>query len=113
MVIPLSKPMLAALGLFTAVGHWNDWFAGAFFVTDHRSSPFRRSCSNCYRPPTFPPCSVRHEPGSDRQKRSDEKHYAHVDQMAVVMVSAIPILCIYPFLQKYFVKGVLIGSVKG
>jgi putative aldouronate transport system permease protein len=93
-IIPLSKPMLAALGLFTAVGHWNDWFAGAFYVTDQSLIPVQTFLQQLLN-------------------ASDLSAVMMSIKMAVVMVSAIPILCVYPFLQKYFVKGVLIGSVKG
>lgn len=112
-IVPLSKPMLAALGLFTAVMHWNDWFAGAFFVNDQALIPVQT-----YLQQLLSASDLSAVLGSNSNQealaRGAQQNITLMSiKMAVVMVSAIPILCVYPFLQKYFVKGVLIGSVKG
>jgi putative aldouronate transport system permease protein len=113
-VLPFSMPLFAALGLFTAVGHWNDWFTGAFFVNEISLQPLptylQRMLSTVeasqmisasqmttlnqtrlYNPDAITPKSVR---------------------MATIMITILPILFVYPFVQRFFVKGVLIGSVK-
>lgn len=113
-VLPLSQPMLAALGLFTAVGHWNDWFAGAFFVSDQNLIPVQTFLQQLLSAQDL---SAVVGSNNNIEALARGNLMSNVTlmsiKMATVMVSAIPILCVYPFLQKYFVKGVLIGSVKG
>jgi putative aldouronate transport system permease protein len=113
-VAPLSKPMLAALGLFTAVGHWNDWFAGAFFVTDQSLIPVQTFLQQLLTAQDLSAVlgSNNNQEALARGAQSQNITLMSI-KMAVVMVSAIPILCVYPFLQKYFVQGMLVGSVKG
>lgn len=113
-VLPLSKPMLAAIGLFIAVGHWNDWFAGAFFVSDQNLIPVQTFLQQLLSAQDI---STVLGSNNNQEALARGTMLSNVTlmsiKMATVMVSAIPILCVYPFLQKYFVKGVLIGSVKG
>jgi putative aldouronate transport system permease protein len=113
-IIPLSKPMLAALGLFTAVGHWNDWFSGAFFVTDQNLIPVQTFLQQLLNAQDLSAVlsSNQNQEALARGSRLDNITLMSV-KMATVMISALPILMVYPFLQKYFVKGVMIGSVKG
>lgn len=113
-IIPLSKPMLAALGLFTAVGHWNDWFAGAFFVTDQSLIPVQTFLQQLLSASDISAVLGSNTNQEALARSSQMQNITLMSiKMAVVMVSALPILCVYPFLQKYFVKGVLVGSVKG
>ncbi|MBB6729851.1 carbohydrate ABC transporter permease [Cohnella zeiphila] len=113
-IVPLSKPMLAAIGLFTGVMHWNDWFAGAFYVSDQNLIPVQTFLQQLLSAQDL--ASVL---GSNNNVEALVRGTVLTNitlmsiKMATVMVSAIPILCVYPFLQRYFVKGVLIGSVKG
>lgn len=113
-IIPLSKPMLAALGLFIAVGHWNDWFAGAFYVTDQSLIPVQTFLQQLLSASDISAVLGSNTNQEAIARSSQMKNLTLMSiKMTVVMVSAIPILCVYPFLQKYFVKGVLVGSVKG
>jgi len=113
-IVPLSKPMLAALGLFTAVGHWNDWFAGAFFVSSQSLIPVQTFLQQLLSASDLSAVLGSNTNQEALARGSQMQNITLMSiKMAVVMVSAIPILCVYPFLQKYFVKGVLIGSVKG
>lgn len=113
-IVPLSKPMLAAIGLFTGVMHWNDWFAGAFFVSSQSLIPVQTFLQQLLSAQDI--ASVL---GSNNNVEALARGTVLSNitlmsiKMATVMISAIPILCVYPFLQRYFVKGVLIGSVKG
>ncbi|MBM7568515.1 carbohydrate ABC transporter permease [Paenibacillus sacheonensis] len=113
-ILPLSKPMLAALGLFTGVMHWNDWFAGAFFVSNQNLIPVQTFLQQLLSAQDI---SAVLGGNNNVEALARGSSLANVTlmsiKMATVMVSAIPILCVYPFLQRYFVKGVLIGSVKG
>ncbi len=113
-IVPLSKPMLAALGLFTAVGHWNDWFAGAFYVTKQDLIPVQTFLQQLLSAQDMSAILGSNSNQEALARASQMQNVTLMSvKMATVMVSAIPILCVYPFLQKYFVKGVLIGSVKG
>ncbi|KOY18008.1 carbohydrate ABC transporter permease, partial [Paenibacillus xylanivorans] len=113
-IMPLSKPMLAAIGLFTAVGHWNDWFSGAFYVSDQSLIPVQTFLQQLLSAQDI---STVLGSNNNQEALARGTMLSNVTlmsiKMATVMVSALPILCVYPFLQKYFVKGVLIGSVKG
>jgi putative aldouronate transport system permease protein len=113
-ILPLSKPMLAALGLFTAVMHWNDWFAGAFFVSDQSLIPVQTFLQQLLSAQDI---SAVLGSNNNMEALVRGTNIGNVTlmsvKMATVMVSALPILCVYPFLQRYFVQGVLIGSVKG
>lgn len=113
-IIPLSKPMLAALGLFTAVWHWNDWFSGAFYVTDQKLIPVQTFLQQLLSAQDLSSVLGSNQNQEALARASALKNITLMSvKMATVMVSALPILSIYPFLQKYFVKGVMIGSVKG
>ncbi|WP_127579302.1 carbohydrate ABC transporter permease [Paenibacillus koleovorans] len=105
-VLPLSMPIIATLGLFYGVGHWNAYFAGVMYLTDKDMMPIQVVLRNMIISP-----SVSQElnvTSQDMQQLPPE-----TVKMATVVVAIIPILIIYPFLQKYFVKGMLIGSIKG
>ncbi|MFC4811636.1 carbohydrate ABC transporter permease [Paenibacillus sp. GCM10023250] len=113
-VLPLSKPMLAALGLFTGVMHWNDWFAGAFFVSNQNLIPVQTFLQQLLSAQDMSAVLGSNNNVEAIARGSSLTNVTLMSvKMATVMVSAIPILCVYPFLQRYFVKGVLIGSVKG
>ncbi|RXZ82468.1 carbohydrate ABC transporter permease [Paenibacillaceae bacterium] len=113
-ILPLSKPMLAALGLFTAVFHWNDWFAGAFYVSNQNIIPVQTFLQQLLSAQDISTVlgSNNNQEALARGTMGSNITLLSI-KMATVMVSALPILFVYPFLQKYFVKGVLIGSVKG
>ena len=112
-IVPLSKPMLAALGLFTAVGHWNDWFAGAFYVTDQSLIPVQTFLQQLLNASDLSAVMGSNNNQEALARGSQQNITLMSIKMAVVMVSALPILFVYPFLQKHFAKGVLLGSVKG
>ncbi|SET08615.1 carbohydrate ABC transporter permease [Paenibacillus sp. NFR01] len=112
-IVPLSKPMLAALGLFTAVGHWNDWFSGAFYVNDQNLIPVQTFLQQLLTAQDLSAVLSSNQ-NQEALARSSMNNITLMSvKMATVMISALPILAVYPFLQKYFVKGVMIGSVKG
>jgi putative aldouronate transport system permease protein len=112
-IVPLSKPMLAALGLFTAVGHWNDWFSGAFYVSKQNLIPVQTFLQQLLTAQDLSAVMSSNQ-NQEALARSSMSNITLMSiKMATVMISALPILMIYPFLQKYFVKGVMVGSVKG
>ena len=110
--IPLAKPILATLALFAAVGQWNDWFTGAFYITDTELQPAATLLQKLISEVDFTKVTNQeHAQVLNQMKQSNVTPEALRTTFIVIMT--VPILCVYPFLQKYFVKGVMIGSVKG
>ncbi|SFA95046.1 putative aldouronate transport system permease protein [Cohnella sp. OV330] len=106
--LPVSKPMIATIALFYAVDRWNEWWYGVLFMTDVNLLPLqallRELLTNYAQVLSGITTSVRFQ---------DSGLYPEMLKMAVLVVSALPIVCLYPFMQRYFAKGVLIGSIKG
>lgn len=102
--IPLLKPTICALGLFAAVAHWNDWFNGLVFVRDPNLYPVQLIIRNLFNQP------------NQIDLFNNISAYAKMTptsvKMASVVIAVLPILCVYPFLQKYFIYGMYTGSVK-
>lgn len=106
-ILPISKPVLATAVLFTAVNHWNSWIDSAYFV----SKPGLRTMS--YLMMEIINRSQASNMGDLQSAfRSTTSVTTRSIQSAVIIVSTVPILLSYPFLQKYFVKGIMLGSVK-
>lgn len=100
-VLPLSKSIIATITLFTAVYFWNSWYGSLLFITDTNKQPIMMYLKEM----TSAIMSGSGAPGSDVPTQGF--------QMAVVVACMLPIICVYPFLQKHFAKGVMVGSVKG
>jgi putative aldouronate transport system permease protein len=102
-VIPLSKPVLATLALWSAVGHWNAWFDALLYLQDQSKIVLqlylRRLVITSEGDPILPVATPDVAPETVKA--------------AVIMFTALPILIVYPFLQRFFVKGVMVGSLKG
>ena len=107
-VLPLSLPVMTTIGLFYAVWHWNSWFDAAIYIADIRRMPvqiiLRRILINATE-------VINDNP--EMLYEMDAPPPPDAIKGAVIMVATVPILFVYPFIQKYFVKGVLLGSVKG
>lgn len=104
-VLPLSAPILATIGLFYAVGHWNSFFDAVLYIQDADKYPLQVVLRNILLGAT----ALNNENIPDMQ---DAVNPISI-QMAAVIVTTVPILLVYPFIQKHFAKGVLLGSVKG
>jgi putative aldouronate transport system permease protein len=108
MILPVSKPLIAAMGLFIGVGQWNSWMDSAYFV--NRDS---------LRTLTYRMMEVINQGMIPTDLASVERAAAVTGvttfsiQVTAMVIAVIPILLVYPFLQKYFVQGIMIGSVKG
>lgn len=105
-VLPLSKPVLATFTLFYAVGHWNNFFSALLYINDPAKWPLQVMLRQI----------VMLSQSAGDLNSMDPTFVQPPEQavkMAVIVVGTIPILCVYPFLQKHFAKGVLLGSVKG
>ncbi len=109
MVLPLSKAIIAVIGLYCAVGTWNSYFNALLYVRDKELIPLQMALRDVLIANSF---SVRsgdmaQEGGLAQQQLQDLMKYC------AIVVSTVPIMCVYPFIQKYFAKGVMIGSIKG
>jgi putative aldouronate transport system permease protein len=104
-VLPLSLPAIATIGLFYAVGHWNAWFDAAIYIKDLRKLPVQVILRGILQQ------AVMLEPETLGNIQLMPPSAAL--QSAMVVISTVPILCVYPFIQKHFVKGALVGSIKG
>ena len=102
--LPLLKPTLLALGLFAAVAHWNDWFNALVFVRDADLFPVQLIVRNLFNQPN--------QVDMFNNVSAFAKTTPTSIKMASVVIAVLPILCVYPFLQKYFIYGMYTGSVK-
>jgi putative aldouronate transport system permease protein len=105
-VLPLSAPVLATFGLFYAVGHWNNFFSALLYLNDSKMWPLQVLLRQIVMLSQAAGDSASLDPDFVKPPEQTIK-------MAVIVVGTIPILLVYPFLQKHFAKGVLIGSIKG
>jgi putative aldouronate transport system permease protein len=105
-VLPISTPILATMTLFYAVQHWNSFFHALIFLTEKRLYPLQLILRSVVVEATF-------EQMNDIGAATDFMVLEKTIRFSVIMVSTLPILLVYPFLQKYFVKGVMLGSLKG
>jgi putative aldouronate transport system permease protein len=103
--VPLSMPSIATLALFAMVGHWNDWFSGLIFLNDMRKWPLQTYLRQQLI--SLDLRLVKPEDLKELVKLSNRSLKA-----AQLIVATVPILCAYPFLQRYFVTGITLGSVK-
>ena len=107
-VLPMSKPVLASLGLFAAVGHWNSWFDAAIYLSSkHELFPLQLILRNL-----LTSANLGAELAADLVGNVEATQTSTSLRMVVVVVGTVPILCVYPFLQKYFTAGVYTGAVK-
>ena len=104
-ILPISKPVLASVSLFYAVWHWNSFFDVVLYITERKLWPLQTLLREIVLTMSMAELNANM---ADVATPPSSSVIA-----ATVMVSVIPILLVYPFLQKYFVKGVMIGAVKG
>ena len=105
-VLPLSKSIIAVMILYYAVGHWNSWFNASIYIKDRTKFPLQLILREIL---------IQNDTSSMSQDAIFEDQYSigETIKYATIVVATVPILCVYPFLQKYFTKGVLLGAVKG
>jgi putative aldouronate transport system permease protein len=109
-VLPLSMPVMATIGLFYAVAHWNQWFWATVFITKQEIMPLQlvlRNILSQLLPVTDTQAAM------EMAQAAQEMPSVDILRMASIVISIVPIAIIYPFLQGYFVKGMMIGAIKG
>lgn len=105
-ILPLIKPTLAVLALYYGVGHWNAWFNASIYLKDNHKLPIQNVLRSVL---------LTNSGANENSLVSGDFYdaFAETIKYAAIVISTVPILCVYPFLQKYFAKGAMIGAVKG
>ncbi|MDL2232700.1 carbohydrate ABC transporter permease [Ruminococcaceae bacterium OttesenSCG-928-L11] len=107
-VLPLSKAVIAVITLYYAVAHWNSYFNAFLYLTKKDLFPLQIVLRDILIANTLDPGAI-----LDPELMAAKQGMANLLKYALVVVASLPVMCIYPFIQKHFVQGVMIGSVKG
>lgn len=105
-VLPLIKPTIAVLLLYYGVSHWNSWFNASIYLRDNDKLPIQ----NVMRSILIANSNILNAAAAENDQVNQ---FAESIKYSTIVLTTLPVLCIYPFLQKYFVKGVMVGAVKG
>ena len=105
-VMPLIMPTIAVLLLYYGVAHWNSWFPASIYLRDNEKLPIQ----NVMRSILIANSNILNAAAAENDQVNE---FAESIKYATIVLTTVPVLCIYPFLQKYFVKGVMVGAVKG
>lgn len=108
-VVPVSMPIIATMILFYAVDRWNEWWLPTLFIDDTKLYPLQLVLRNAL---TNLSQIINNAAGS-KLAESTQNIYGESVRSAMIVISAVPIILVYPFIQKYFAKGIMIGSIKG
>jgi len=111
-VIPLSAPILATIALFSGVFHWNSWFDANLFVSEQNLKPLQMVLVKIINSTRIDSALAEAGAGAQSLARQKVVNIRSVTA-STIMITIIPIIMIYPFLQRFFVKGIMIGAVKG
>lgn len=105
-ILPVTKASIAVIGLYYAVSHWNSWFNAMLFLNDREKYPLQLVLREIL---------INSDTSSMTMgaAASELEYVGETVKHAVIIISTLPILCVYPFIQKYFTKGAMIGAVKG
>jgi putative aldouronate transport system permease protein len=106
--LPLAMPIISVMIVFCMVNYWNDWFGALIYLTDSRKAPLQLVLRKIL---------IQSQAASDMMSGmtsyAEKNKITEMIKFASIMVASIPMLIAYPFVQKYFVKGVMIGAIKG
>lgn len=100
-ILPVSTPILATIGLMYGVGHWNEYFGGVMYMTDDNKKTLQVILREVLNR------------SQTTERMIEEDIPSRTLQMAGVVFTAVPVIVVYPFLQKYFIQGIMLGSIKG
>lgn len=107
-VLPLSAPILATIGLFECIMYWNDWQLGMIYITDPKLFSIQNLLNRIMQDIQFITTNLNNNAGDAMKQMPTD-----AVKMAIAVIGVLPILIAYPFFQKYFIKGIMIGAVKG
>ena len=109
-VLPISTPLIATLGIFLAFGYWNDWFQSSLYISDKNLISLQALLDNIMK-------NIQYLANNPSAGASLAQYRAQMPQesvrMAIAIVIVVPIAAVYPFFQRYFIKGLTVGAVKG
>ncbi|WP_044086495.1 carbohydrate ABC transporter permease [Bifidobacterium bombi] len=108
-VIPLSGAIIAVIGLYYFVGHWNDYFTGLIYIRNQNQQPLQ----NVLQMILLANQANQSGGAATSMATMTSQNFADQIKFGIIIVSTLPLLVIYPFIQKYFNKGVMIGAIKG
>jgi multiple sugar transport system permease protein/putative aldouronate transport system permease protein len=108
MVLPLSKAIIAVIALYYAVGHWNAWFDAFIYLNSRELYPLQLVLRE-----VLIANQVNTDLILDADRRLKMQGMADLMKFSLIVVSSVPVMCLYPLAQKYFIRGVMIGSLKG
>ncbi|GAK38415.1 carbohydrate ABC transporter permease [Paenibacillus urinalis] len=111
-VLPLSGPVIATLSLFTAIGHWNEWFLPSIYINNENLLPIQSMLQQILNSNIMTEQMSQLDSAAQSRMSQMREVTSKSLSMATMMVATLPIIMVYPFVQKYFVKGVLVGSLK-
>lgn len=109
-VLPISKPVLATIGLFLAFGYWNDWYQSMLYITEDKLQSLQAMLTAMQKNLEF---MTKNPSAGVSQADLIKSMPSEGVRMAIAFVVAVPIACVYPFFQKYFISGLTVGAVKG
>lgn len=108
--MPLSKPVVATIAMFQGLAYWNDWTNGLYYITDNKLFSIQQLLNNIMKNIEY----LSNNPNSGMSAASLGMQIPQETvRMAIAVVGMIPVFLLFPMLQKYFVKGIMVGSVKG
>ncbi len=115
-VLPLSSPIIATMALFYGVGHWNQFFTALIYISDEKLFPLQLVLRNLLLTGNTAMTEMISSGGLTAENAeyiSELMQRAEILKYAIIIVSTVPVLVAYPFLQKYFMRGIMAGSLKG
>jgi ABC-type glycerol-3-phosphate transport system permease component len=105
--VPLSKAIIAVIGLYCAVGQWNQFFTSLVYTRDRELMPLQMALREVLLANSMNETSAGDTNWVTRQRIADMMKYS------LIIIATAPVMCFYPFIQKHFAKGVMIGAIKG
>lgn len=112
-ILPLSKPIISVMALFYGIGHWNQYFNALIYISDRQKYPLQMILREILVLQDMSSNPSQQMTGEMAEFLYSQQQLGQVIKYGVMIVSTLPLIMVYPFLQKYFVKGVMIGSLKG
>ena len=112
-VLPLSKPVLAVVCLYYAVGHWNDYYTALIYISDRNLVPLQTALREVLMSSASIANLLHNTDSNTAMLMQQRMELAQSLKYTSIIAGIIPMMIVYPFVQKYFVKGVMVGAIKG
>ena len=112
-VLPLSKPVLAIIGLYYAVGHWNDYYNALIYVSNRELIPLQTALREVLMSASSIADLLQNGNSNIAMQMQEKQELAMSLKYTSIIAGIIPMMIVYPFVQKYFIKGVMVGAIKG